>query len=518
MPKLIAAVQAGDIDQVKKIVEELESLQVSIDEKDRSGMTALMWACVAGRVDIADYLLQHKASVNIQADSVIDFTLIAGGGKTALMFACSIGSIELVNLLLSYKADASISNAAGLSALTTAADNGKLEVVKLLVELSPSIDVSIKSYALYRASIVDHLEVMQYLHEQGAEVNAVYGMESALLSAAKCGSLDLVKLLLGMGGKVRAMYNFRPLLVALQNGHEEVVHFLLEYGASVHDRDNAGRGALMFAVQGGNIELVKLVINQECEINLVDRYGNSPLMLAVAKDQIEIAKLLMGCGASMRNVDIVMEHNKLSAKMLKLVDVAFEIDDILDDGHLNDGKFYPEYAEVVVNMVIYRLTKATMNSNIAALEEYLTKYLAHIAPESFAQIQEAIIVYKLAEALYKGGSAPESLPILSDEMIKKICKCFDMRIEMNSWEKQKFALMREGVSREGWPDVLAQKIMAIIAVRDVADSETDDEDWPGYTGAMVSAITSLHSTSEELNKLSSESEDMDLVGEVDSPV
>ncbi len=605
MPKLIAAVQAGDIDQVKKIVEELELVNANfIDEKDRLGMTSLMWACAAGRIDIAAYLLEHKANVNMQADGAINGDFITGKGKTALMFACGHGSIELVRLLLDYKADASIIHAvSNFSALTIAVDSRNLAVVKLLVESSSSIDVNMKSYAFYHASISGYIEVMQYLQAQGAQINAIFGTESALISVAKCGSLDLVASLLDMGAEVniRAMYNIRPLLVALQNGradvaklllgrgaldhsdstcsslmlaarngnlsivrllltkkslsshyinlrnedgqsalmfalhngHEEVVRFLLNCGASIKYIDNLGRGAVMFAVQSGNIELVKLVINQECEINLVDRYRNSPIMLAVSKDQIEITKLLIGCGACLRYVDIVMRYNKLSDEIVKLVEATFCLDNFLNinnlslktpelEGGEDHSEFLLECAEMIVSRIIYRLTKTTMATNTVALEEYLTKYIDHITPESFAQIQEAIIVYKLAEVLYTGASFTEPLPILSEAMIERICKCFEIRIEIDNLEN--FDLMRKVVSREVWPKSLAQKIIDIIEARDVVYSETDDEDWPGYSGEIegsiiASVITSLHRTSMELSQLSSEPDSIiAIVGEVDSMV
>jgi WD40 repeat protein len=94
--------------------------------------------------------------------------------------------------------------------------------------------------------------------DKGADVNAKarYGA-TALFFAADKGYLETVKLLVARGAEINVedtFYKFKPIDMALQNGHAEVGIFLLEKG---------GRGAgfaLMTGVRSNNAALVKAAL------------------------------------------------------------------------------------------------------------------------------------------------------------------------------------------------------------------------------------------------------------------
>ncbi|GMF25992.1 unnamed protein product [Phytophthora fragariaefolia] len=83
-----AAVKAGDVAKLRELLDR----GVSLDVKDEDQRTPLHWACATGRLDVAEFLLEHaQAAGNVQDDS----------GWTPLMSAASAGHGDIVSLLLS---------------------------------------------------------------------------------------------------------------------------------------------------------------------------------------------------------------------------------------------------------------------------------------------------------------------------------------------------------------------------------------------------------------------------------
>ena len=60
--------------------------------------------------------------------------------------------------------------------------------------------------------------------------------------------------------------------MAAHYGHTEIVNFLLEKGANIH-QDNAGETPLYWAARWGHTEIVKLLLDAGANINQADKYG-----------------------------------------------------------------------------------------------------------------------------------------------------------------------------------------------------------------------------------------------------
>uniref|UniRef100_A0A8C6UYC8 Uncharacterized protein n=1 Tax=Neogobius melanostomus TaxID=47308 RepID=A0A8C6UYC8_9GOBI len=74
------------------------------------------------------------------------------------------------------------------------------------------------------------------------------------------------------------------LRAAAWGGHEEIVHTLLEYGASVDRADGNGRTPLIAAAYMGHQETVEILLDRDAQVNFADRDGRTAL--SVAKDII----------------------------------------------------------------------------------------------------------------------------------------------------------------------------------------------------------------------------------------
>ena len=102
-----------------------------------------------------------------------------------------------------------------------------------------------------------------------------------------------------------------PLIIAVEDGNENIIKLLLEHGADIHQTNQNHETALMTALSIDNINIIKLFfdhgksINLEHgkSINLENTYGYTPLMLAVSNGNEEAIKLLLDNGADINQLN-----------------------------------------------------------------------------------------------------------------------------------------------------------------------------------------------------------------------
>ena len=146
---LFKAVWTGDIAMVR-------STSANVNIKDALGRTPLQIAVEKGSGDVAMFLIENGAEVNVTdtngntplifiihkiGNLEITQRLLENGaavnaqnrtGETALMYAAWRGHSDIVQLLLENRADVNIKNRQGDTALTLAESKGHLEIVQML--------------------------------------------------------------------------------------------------------------------------------------------------------------------------------------------------------------------------------------------------------------------------------------------------------------------------------------------------------------------------------------------------
>jgi ankyrin repeat protein len=165
----------------------------------------------------------------------------------------------------------------GDTPLSAAAENGHLEICKLLVESGATVDAGKDRGArtpLIDAASQGHAGVVQYLLSKGADINARGGGVTALLAAAR-----------------NDVFPFKP-----KGNRKKTITVLLEGGADVNVQDESwlktGRTPLMYAVTQADAALVQLLLSKGAQQDFKDSKGQTAADLA-KKDGLEyIASLL----------------------------------------------------------------------------------------------------------------------------------------------------------------------------------------------------------------------------------
>ena len=89
-----------------------------------------------------------------------------------------------------------------------------------------------------------------------------------------------------------------PLMKAVQNSNESMVHQLIRAGADVNDTDVMGCTALMKAVQWPcSHNIINVLLDEGADVNKLNKYCTSPLMLACKGGCITCVNVLLDAGA-----------------------------------------------------------------------------------------------------------------------------------------------------------------------------------------------------------------------------
>lgn len=116
---------------------------------------------------------------------------------------------------------------------------------------------------------------------------------SPLILAAYTGSFELVQLLVSRGAAVNHTSAMgTALMAAIVKNHVAVVQFLLEQGAEVNVWDDRGTTPLIYAVQFKNHEILKLLLNHKPDTTHTDKNGKTAFEYAVFSGDEVIIQLL----------------------------------------------------------------------------------------------------------------------------------------------------------------------------------------------------------------------------------
>lgn len=271
-----SALQLAALTGIHSMVASLLGAKVDVNKANANGITALHIAVDLGAQGVIELLLENKANPNLASNvgpallmaaqngnmSIVkllleknaNVNLTHAEGYSALYAACQNGHYEVAELLIDHGANIDqVDNKAGFFPLFKAVVNRHQRVVELLLTRKASVDRETK---------------------QGS---------TSLMFAAQEGSLNIAKLLLMHKANINLAakkMKLTPVLLAAVNGHYAMVELLFEKRADINCTLDDGSSVLFAAVNKRANDIVKFLLANGADPGIAREDGISSELLA----------------------------------------------------------------------------------------------------------------------------------------------------------------------------------------------------------------------------------------------
>jgi ankyrin repeat protein len=338
MTLLHMACRGGHLDFAKGLI----NRGAEINLPDNDGLTAIHYAAMSGNSELMEELLRRGSDPNKltkKMDTPLHFAARYAGLEEVKFLIEHGASIKTINwkLLENLKDQrrrqdniynnpeeeriATLKNAIGLKtpdAMLTDEEEDEeedrfpvkkneppaiLDLDKIPYDLlprDPGDAANVEGMtALHYAAAKGDTELVKYLVEQGADINAQDTVlsRSAIHFAAENGSLECIRFLTENGADLldRDSFGATPLHYAARSNKLDVLKFLVDRKVDYTAKDIRGWSAMHYAASGGSIDIVKYLLAKGLNINELNESGRTPLFLA--KKHSELKKFMISKGA-----------------------------------------------------------------------------------------------------------------------------------------------------------------------------------------------------------------------------
>ena len=234
-----SAARSGDIDEVRSLLRQGSA----VNEPERDGSTAVLWAAWHSDLELLETLVVAGADVNT-ANNL---------GVSPLLHVARVGDAAFVRALVEAGADPAAATLNGETVLMAAARAGSVDAVNYLLEL-------------------------------GSDPNAVedYQGQTALMWAAAEGHAGVVSQLLAAGADPDVQARISELTERSMRT----------------DFPTGGFTAAMWAAREGHEDVLRVLVDNNANIDLLNGDGASALSIAIVNDRFDLAAALVELGAN----------------------------------------------------------------------------------------------------------------------------------------------------------------------------------------------------------------------------
>lgn len=245
------------------------------------GLSALLSAIRAGKMEIIDYLISNKIDIS-PAGHIVPTVRGQEGILTTAIQSCCGNQLDILEKLLRAGVDPNCNfttytgfhnGMTGLreTPLLQAISTRSIPMLKLLIEHGASINFpatrGITRTPLQKAAEVGDMDIVQFLLDCGADINSPPGFPvggTAIQLAAMSGWAGIVDLLLRKGAHVNApgarVQGRTALEAAAEHGRLDTIQVLINAGAGTGDGGpEQVKRALKFASKNGHIGVCELL-------------------------------------------------------------------------------------------------------------------------------------------------------------------------------------------------------------------------------------------------------------------
>ncbi|XP_033231273.1 ankyrin-1-like [Belonocnema kinseyi] len=224
--------------------------------KNHTLCNVLQYAAKCGNVDILPLILKKKANIDARTDM----------GQTALHIAAKNGHSEVIDFLLKHGAKHDVQDKNKKTALRLAAEKEDEPSIKILVDYTfrqnntPILEDDF--FLLYCAAATGNQKILEILLQKSIDINQHFEATKKT-----------------------------PLLIAVENGHPDVVQLIINQGLP-----GLEASTLHLAAKSGCRVIFRLLL-QESEtasmLTSVDKYGYTPLHVAVENGHRDIVEICL---------------------------------------------------------------------------------------------------------------------------------------------------------------------------------------------------------------------------------
>ncbi len=277
--RVVTAAMNGDIEAVRNLIREAADVNTSLGD----GTTALHWAAEKDDAEMAQLLIY--AGANIRATTRI-------GGYTPLFMAARRGAAPVVDALLKSGSDVNVAAINDMTPLMFAALSGDRESVRLLVEAGADVNAREAEHgqtALIFAAAYDRADVVEELVEHQADLDLATELQEPAKRPERPDQVEPVG--------VRSPPQNAP--APARDRRQQLQQALLDEDGRNPRSPRGGLTALMYAARDGSVNAIRALVGGGAAINALSADDSTALLIASINGRFDVAKYLVESGADL---------------------------------------------------------------------------------------------------------------------------------------------------------------------------------------------------------------------------